>query len=81
MNYSVIPSRIFQKQAKKLIKKYSLLMIELRTLEKILQKNPEYGIALGNETFKIKLAIKSNNKGKSGGARILTYKITNNCEL
>ena len=34
---------------------------------------PEYGIALGNNFYKIRLAITSKTKGKSGGARIITY--------
>ena len=31
------------------------------------------GTALGNNTFKIRLAIKSKGTGKSGGARVITY--------
>ena len=33
---------------------------------------PRTGIPLGNNTFKIRLAIKSKGKGKSGGARIIS---------
>jgi len=31
------------------------------------------GVPLGNHCFKIRLAIESKNKGKSGGARVITY--------
>ena len=31
------------------------------------------GIALGNDCYKIRMAITSKGKGKSGGARIITY--------
>ena len=31
------------------------------------------GNALGNNCFKIRMAITSKGKGKSGGARIITY--------
>jgi len=38
-----------------------------------LEKNPEKGIPLGNNIYKIRLAIASKGKGKSGGARVITY--------
>ena len=37
------------------------------------KKNPELGTPLGNNIYKIRLAIASTGKGKSGGARIITY--------
>lgn len=36
---------------------------------------------LGNDTSKIILAIKSKGKGKSGGAGVITYVVTNNKEV
>ena len=47
----------------------------------MLEKVPETGTPLGNETFKIRLAIKSKGKGKSGGARIITYLVTEQKEV
>ena len=38
-----------------------------------LTENPIKGTSLGNGFYKIRLAIKSKGKGKSGGARIITY--------
>ena len=38
-----------------------------------LEQNPTLGTALGNDIYKIRLAIASKKKGKSGGARILTF--------
>jgi hypothetical protein len=38
----------------------------------VLGMKPDSGISLGGGVFKIRLAIKSKNKGKSGGARIIT---------
>lgn len=43
------------------------------TLHKSLRANPKQGVALGNDCFKIRLAIKSKGKGKSSGARVVTY--------
>ena len=36
-------------------------------------ENPEHGTFIGNSCYKIRLAIESKNKGKSGGARVVTY--------
>jgi hypothetical protein len=36
---------------------------------------------LGNSTYKIRVAIKSKGKGKSGGARVITYVISENEEI
>jgi hypothetical protein len=38
-----------------------------------LEINPEQGRSLGNNFYKIRLAISSKGKGKSGGAGIITY--------
>lgn len=37
-----------------------------------LEKKPTKGTPLGNDVYKIRLSIKSKNKGKSGGARIIS---------
>ncbi len=36
-------------------------------------EEPESGTFIGNNCYKIRLAIKSKGKGKSGGARVITY--------
>jgi mRNA-degrading endonuclease RelE of RelBE toxin-antitoxin system len=81
MNYSVIPSDKFKREAKRLIKKFPSLRNELSNLNTLLEKDPEAGTALGNETYKIRLAIKSKGKGKSGGARVITYVVTEHNEI
>jgi hypothetical protein len=35
--------------------------------------NPETGTFVGNNCYKIRIAIESKGKGKSGGARVITY--------
>jgi len=35
--------------------------------------DPETGTYIGNNCYKIRLAIGSKGKGKSGGARVITY--------
>jgi len=73
MNYSVELSDNFKKEAKKLIKKYASLKNEIAILGQSLQENPNQGTLLGNNVFKIRLSIASKHKGKSGGARIITF--------
>ena len=81
MSYSVIPIDRFKREAKRLIKKYPSLKSELSDLTSILSKDPTTGKSLGNNTFKIRLAIKSKGKGKSGGARVITYLVTEAKEI
>lgn len=66
-------SRFFDKQAKRLVKKYPSLKNDLAELFEALANNPDQGTALGNNFYKIRLAITSKGKGKSGGARIITF--------
>lgn len=73
MNYKVIAVPEFRKQFKRLSKKYHSLKTELAVLIEILEKNPMIGIELVDNVYKIRLAIASKGKGKSGGARIITY--------
>ncbi len=65
-----IPS--FAKELKILAKKYHSIKQEFNNLLDILEVTPNLGEPLGKNCYKIRLAIKSKNKGKSGGARIIT---------
>ncbi len=58
---------------KKLAKKFPSLKGDLTKLNEALLENPQTGTPLGNGAFKIRLAIKSKTKGKSGGARVISY--------
>lgn len=73
MNFDVEVTSYFKKQAKRLNKKYPSLKIEITNLISILIVNPEQGTGMGSGCFKIRLAIASKGKGKSGGARIITH--------
>jgi mRNA-degrading endonuclease RelE of RelBE toxin-antitoxin system len=81
MSYNIIPTDKFKKQAKKLVKKYSSLKKELENFALELSLNPEQGKSLGNNTFKVRLSVKSKNKGKSGGMRVITFIIKPNKEV
>jgi len=73
MTYAVIAVPPFASELKRLVKKYPSLKDEYIELVKELKKNPEIGAPLGNNVYKIRLAVASKGKGKSGGARVITY--------
>jgi len=73
MSYKVLTIPPFDKQFKRLVKKYPSLKVEIADLILTIKSEPDQGIALGNDCYKVRLAIASKGKGKSGGARIITY--------
>ena len=77
MNFEIIPIESFSKELKALAKKYRSIG-DIRKLIKKLNENPKLGTNLGKDCYKIRMAITSKGKGKSGGARVITYvKIVN----
>lgn len=72
MNYKVKTIPYFDKQLKRLAKKFPSLKQEYGSLLDSLENNPLQGTPLGNNCFKIRMAIASKRKGKSGGARVIT---------
>jgi mRNA-degrading endonuclease RelE of RelBE toxin-antitoxin system len=73
MNFKTEATPNFARELKPLVKKYPSLKKELEQLEEQLQHQPTSGISLGKGCYKIRLAIASKNRGKSGGARVITY--------
>ena len=69
MNYKVLTIPPFDRQMKRLSKKFLSLKADYSALIKELEENPEKGIPMCNNCFKIRLAISSKGRGKSGGAR------------
>jgi mRNA-degrading endonuclease RelE of RelBE toxin-antitoxin system len=81
MNFNIIPTPDFKKLFKKLAKKYPSLKVDLLKLINTLKDDPTTGIHLGHNLYKIRLAISSKNKGKSGGARVITFLVTDKLEI
>jgi len=73
MSYKVKVTPRFERELKRLTKKYPSLKTEYPELVKNLKDTPEQGSSLGNNCFKLRLSIASKGKGKSGGARVITY--------
>lgn len=76
MNCRIETSDIFERQLKSLAKRYPSLKADIAQLRSELFENPFMGIDLGKHLRKIRLAITSKGKGKSGGARVITYVIS-----
>jgi mRNA-degrading endonuclease RelE of RelBE toxin-antitoxin system len=73
MSYSIAYTPFFEREFKKLSKKYASLQNDLQKIIKLLIENPQSGESIGNNCYKIRMSISSKNKGKSGGARVITY--------
>lgn len=69
---NIIALREFERDLKRLVKKYPSLLHEIEALQQSLEEMPLQGTPLGHDCFKIRLAIASKGKGKSGGARVIT---------
>ncbi len=63
----------FKSEVKPLLKKFPFLSKDLINLETELLQNPGTGTPPGNDAYKIRLKITSKGKGKSGGARVITF--------
>jgi mRNA-degrading endonuclease RelE of RelBE toxin-antitoxin system len=72
MSYNVLQTTEFEKELKRLVAKYPSLKQEYGNLIHSLEENPAQGTALGKNCYKIRLAVASKGKGKSGGARVIT---------
>jgi len=73
MSYKIVLTDDFKKEFKKVFKKYNSIKIEIEELGKSLERNPIQGTSIGKNCYKIRLAIRSKNVGKSGGARVITH--------
>jgi hypothetical protein len=72
MSYSIRAIPPFEKQFKRYYKKFPSLKSELADLIDRLKEQPDLGTPLGHDCYKIRIAIASKGKGKSGGARVIT---------
>jgi mRNA-degrading endonuclease RelE of RelBE toxin-antitoxin system len=73
MSYKIIPTSQFEKELKRLFKKYPSIKSDLFELVSQLKENPKLGTPLLKNCYKIRIAITSKGKGKSGGGRLITH--------
>ncbi len=81
MSYSVKTISVFERQAKRLMKKFPSLKEEIQALIKDLKEEPEKGTSIGHNCYKIRITIGSKGKGKSGGARVVTHLVVKECSV
>jgi len=72
MKFEVLTSSLFNKEFKNLCKKHKSAKADVITFVATLQLNPTQGTPIGKDCFKVRIAISSKGKGKSGGARLIT---------
>jgi mRNA-degrading endonuclease RelE of RelBE toxin-antitoxin system len=73
MSYSIVLTPFFEREFKKLLKKHFSLKKDLETVINDLNNDPRSGESIGDNCYKIRMRISSKNKGKSGGARVITH--------
>lgn len=73
MSFNIIATEPFERKLKRLVKKHKSLKADLLAVIEELSENPTLGTPIGKECYKIRIAISSKGKGKSGGARMITY--------
>ena len=73
---NIFYSSEFRKEVKRLAKKYRSIPEDLLELKNRPVENPLEGADLGFGVRKGRMIIKSKGKGKSGGARVITYNVT-----
>lgn len=79
MSYNILTIPPFDKQLKRLAKKFPSLKNEYAELIDALENNPMQGDAMAGSCYKIRVAIKSKGKGKRGGARVIAHvQVVNN---
>lgn len=75
MNFDIIPTPDFERAFKALAKRHKSLKKDLLDFSISLQENPFQGDELSPGIRKIRMAITSKGRGKSGGARVITYTV------
>ncbi len=73
MSFNVYTTDFFDKELKKLSKKYPSVKNDYKSLVNSLKEEPKQGEPLGKDCYKIRMAITSKGKGKSGGSRVISY--------
>ena len=72
MSYRIVLTDSFSRAVKPLSKRYRSLAQDLIGLRTELTADPQSGEPLGRDCFKVRMNIAAKNKGKSGGARVIT---------
>lgn len=72
MSLEIVRSDYFTSEFKRLAKRYRSLAKDYEAFLESLKSNPLQGVEIAPNVRKIRMAIGSKGKGKSGGARVIT---------
>lgn len=75
MDYKIIARKTFIKGIKQLSKRYASITDDYERLLNKLENTPQFGTSLGGGLRKIRMPITSKGRGKSGGARVITFTV------
>ncbi|MBR1785130.1 MAG: addiction module toxin RelE [Bacteroidales bacterium] len=70
----------FERELRRLAKRYRSIKDDYAQLLQDLQANPSKGVDMGDGIRKVRMAISSKGKGKSAGARVITYNVITRAE-
>ena len=79
-NITVSVTDDFAKEAKRLAKKYPSFKKDYKEFLVSIKNNPLQGDEITKYIRKIRMAIKAKGKGKSGGARVITFNVFTDVE-
>ncbi|MBE6286834.1 MAG: addiction module toxin RelE [Mediterranea massiliensis] len=75
MDVIVRVSDEFERQAKRFTKKYKTFVDDFAFFLTAIKENPFQGVDLGGGKRKVRMAVSSKGKGKSGGLRVITFNV------
>ena len=73
MSFEIITSSYFNTEIKRLAKKYRSLKEDLKEFRQELIDNLRQGVEIAPNVRKIRMSITAKGRGKSGGARVITF--------
>lgn len=73
MTFDVVLTSGFKKDLRRIAKKHRQILEDISQLIDQVAKDPTLGTDLGHNLYKIRIAVSGTSKGKSGGARVITY--------
>lgn len=75
MSFNILTTKRFERAAKILAKRHRSFVDDLKEFINSLEENPLQGDEIAPGIRKIRLTITSKGRGKSGGARVITFYI------
>lgn len=78
MVFEILAIVNFKRELKALSKRHRSIVNDVKNLIEDLKKDPNLGTEIAFGIRKIRMAITSKGRGKSGGARIITYTFIDN---